>query len=55
MTKIHPRHLARNIAHVYFMKNVNSNVNRKFYYNGQVFPSYFSTHWREVIIDEVSK
>lgn len=46
---VHPRTLARKVAHANMKKTGTGNVNRKFMYKGAIFPSYFSTHWRDRI------
>lgn len=47
----HPRTLARKIAHEKFKNKGYDNVNKKFVYKGNIFSSYFATHWRGIISD----
>jgi hypothetical protein len=46
---IHPRSMARYIAHVKFKSEGFDNVNKRFYYRGRRVPSYFATHWRDKV------
>ena len=45
-TNVHPRKLARSIAHNQFKLLGYDNVDKPFFYRGHLAPSYFSTHWR---------
>lgn len=55
MSNCHPRSLARSVAKAKMKKQGLDNVNKKFFYKGSIFPSYFAMHWREVLADEFSK
>jgi len=51
MMYVHPRKLARSVAHNQFKLLGFDNVDKKFPFRGGIAPSYFSTHWYKQIRD----
>lgn len=52
---MHPRKLARSIAHAQIDAAGYTDANRPIKINGSVFPSFFSRHWKEIATNAVTK